>query len=253
LIGSTRKFFLINDFIRRSDCTDKQWDDFWLERSKIGPCITALLQLDSSHKDCLVARKLTRTRAAQARQQNTSMKLRFLWQSFQHHIYIYTEKIGLLQKCLSELPYVQNLSTSHFDVSVFRKRALSRFKPIHRIRGQIVHEWTVDHQSINILAMIEVLALDEGNHELPTPVHDVENHAKDAAYSIRQEMLEWESKLLELNDEIISRGCAFVDCHVKEFNKRYADLISINEDGETALLNVPKGEAPSLWRAVTTN
>jgi hypothetical protein len=104
------------------------------ERRKIGPTITALLQLDSAFEDCMIARKLlSRTRLKSNKTKLTAM-LRFVWQGFHHSTYIYHEKIGLLSKQFAELPYQGLGQINLAEMKKFSKKQLSQ---LIQSRGEI--------------------------------------------------------------------------------------------------------------------
>lgn len=197
--------------------SSKRSDRIWSERGKIGPTITALLQLDSAFEDCLIARRLlSKTRLKSNKTKLTSM-LRFVWQGFHHSTYIYYEKIGLLNKQFAELPY-QGLG--QINLVEMKKSSKKQLLELIQSRGETVHSWHRDHKSIYTLGMVEILSEHEKLSDIAKEKnYDLDGHTQDAIYDLKFELKKWEQVLFQVHCEKYTSATNLLIKHVEKFNQ----------------------------------
>ncbi len=223
-MNASHPFFVGEHFYLLEDGTQANWLQFWEERARIGPVITALLQMRSAYEDCLIARQQIRIPKSKRKNILQSSLLRFYWHSFQHHAYIFHEKIGLLLKIVEKLPYDINRDCGSEKLKVLRKDATKKLATLKRARGEIVHGWTREHPAMYQLGMVEILS-DASNLGIGNR-YDVVGHAQDAATDVRLDIKKWEAQLWEISNELISTTVELLLAQVEQFNFAYATKVA---------------------------
>ncbi len=222
-------FFVGEHFSLCKDGTQASWVQFWDDRANIGPVITALLQMRSAYEDCLIARQQIRIPKSKRKNILQSSLLRFYWHSFQHHAYIFHEKIGLLLKVVETLPYDIDRGVGVTKLAGLRKIATKKLATLKKARGEIVHGWTREHPAMYRLGMVEILSEASGVGVGFGGPSDVVGHAKDAAYDVRQDIKGWETQLGELNDQIVIATVGLLLPQVERFNSTYTNKVALLE------------------------
>lgn len=222
-------FFIAKKFALSANGNMSDWKAFWHERASIGPCITALLQANAAFEDCLIARKQIRVPRTKRRSSLQSSLLRFYWQSFQHHAYIFHEKIGLLRKEIAKLPYNFEPNSPAVIVTQLHQKAKKELFELKRTRGEIVHSWTREHPAVYVLGMVEILTENEELIGTSRKYGDLVGHSIDAAYDIRRDIKKWETKLETLNEELLVEIAKILVPQINFFNSKFKELVLIEK------------------------
>ena len=118
------------------------------------------------------------------------------------------------------------LDTHAFLWLVSADPALSRlakktFEELRKERGQIVHQWSFDHNAVHFLSMVEIVSANSGSRNLPDGFYDVIGHSSDAIYSVRNDIKIWEEKLEEFNERLVKETVDILLPQVTKFNYLY--------------------------------
>ena len=240
-----RPNFISEKFSRKVECTAKDWQEFWEIRERIGLTITALLQTNSAFEDSMIARSQIRIPKSKRVTILQSSLLRFYWQSFQHHAYIWEQKIGLLAKQIEKIPFEYCDISREKQFLILRKNASNELSELKKERGMTVHSWTKEHSAMYRLGMIEVLSEDLFTRNKLPGVQDVVGHAIDAAYDVKKDIKKWEKVMGEINEEIITHAVKVLLLEINGFNEKFKNKI-VAETTSKAETPPDYGDAPEL-------
>jgi hypothetical protein len=185
-------------------------------RSNIGPCITALLQLDGSVEECRFAAESVRNMRWSSGFKKNSFRLRLYRFAFLNACYSYTERIKLVsdQFKLAETDLAS--PTIMGVVGAALKSAKKQLRPFNQERGEIVHSWHHDHRAIYLLSMVETLAdIDAEKYG-----HDVRGHYADSRYDILSELKRGIAEIERLHAPLLREAAIVLKDSVLAFNKR---------------------------------
>jgi hypothetical protein len=205
-----------------SGCNDtKLQRKILLDRATLGPCISALMQLDSAFDDCDCAFSLVKRLNWSKALPKYSVRLRLFWVSFLNSCYMYSEKIKLVaDQCKSADTILGNPELiSSFASHV--KNATKILRPFIRERGEIVHSWHKDHRAIEFLGMVEIIsdsnALNKKNDG--KGINNVRGHFVDTRHEVLNDMTQGLSKLRSFHDPLLRQTAEALTEAIIKFNE----------------------------------
>lgn len=221
IVKSAHPYFIAEKFVLGSTGSIQDWKGFWNDRGSIGPSITAILQANSAFKDCLIARRQIRVPSSKRRTMLQSSVLRFYWHSFQHHAYIFHEKIGLNANQARHLPYNFNGEDPVGKWETIKKQATKSLLGLKKERGETVHQWTKEHPAVYLLGMVEILSEAAPEEEISKGIRDIVGHLQDATYDVRHDIEIWEKKLEVLHTQVVALAAEVLLPQIANFKKIY--------------------------------
>ena len=224
LMEASRPHFIAREWGLSGTCSPSIIRELSSRRARIGPCISALMQLDSAFDDCACPLSLMRKLRFGKSSPKYSTRLRLYWTAFLNACYTYSEKVKLVTKqCeLAKRDFGNAEIVGSF--SDLRKRTIKLLHPYIRERGEVVHEWHRDHQGIFVLGMVEILGVDKDSryHD------DIHGHFDDAKHRILQDVKIGFEKLQILHIPILRDIAVELTSAASNFNK---DVEKSKSDG----------------------